>query len=432
MSQSLGGAQMPGAWPELDEIAAQVNAGLPHGTVFSSRPASPSSSSAASDYQSARSGSPPPSRPPSPRQVPLPPSPASSAASSRSSSPASSRPSSPVSSRPSSPTGSFYSARSTGSSVAAPDMPPRLPLWEWRSRVDAFKSVDAALELGAGILASAFAGRNVPVAWWTFAPIAGGAYEAYKIYKARNPDEAAKEVNPLLKTYYEARPLLRDGNMSADHRATVDYLRRASARGVGDATSATISLIGGHFVQDLGWTFNSLIHAPAAGGALYTLTRASWMLVRRLSTMQRADDQDLVNTWITGLIGLKAGRLGFRIVHSLLPRFENQQILSILAGATAIRLGGSLTIGGYINAMASHIHFKAYEEQGHLAQFPLRPPADIEAQIPLRGRQAGPNSELVFMLFEDALVQTSTRNVAGDIIQDPAGWLAIAHRLTMT
>ena len=311
-------------------------------------------------------------------------------------------------------------------------LPPRLPLWEWRTRIDALKSTEVALDIGAGILAAGLAGNNVPVAWWAFAPIAGAAYEGYSRFKTRNQNEVAKEKNPLLETYYSSRPGLTDANMAASHRATLDYFNLVSTRGLLEAGSATISLIGGHFHSQVGWTFNSLIHVPTSIGALYTLTRASWMIVRHLSALQRSEDEFVVNAWITGLMALKTGRAGFRIVHSLLPRFENQTILTILSAATAVRVGSSLTIGGFINSMASHIHFKAYEEQGHLVQFPLRPPMDLEAQLPARGRVAGPNSALVYMLFEDHRFRTNVNDVAGDIINDPAAWAAIAHRLTMT
>ena len=152
------------------------------------------------------------------------------------------------------------------------------------------------------------AGTNLPVAFWTFAPIAGAGFEIYDRYKRQDVTKAATERNPLLKAYYEGQPTLTDRNYNTEHRTTVDYLRRASLRGAADAVNATLALVGGHYISDVGKTFNALIHGPASAGALYTMTRAGWILVRRLSTMQRAADQDLVNTWITGLLALKIGR----------------------------------------------------------------------------------------------------------------------------
>lgn len=184
--------------------------------------------------------------------------------------------------------------------------------------------------------------------------------------------------------------------------------------------------------QTLAWAFNSSIHVRA----LVEVGFSVWNLFdRRLFSTQN----DEINEFLKLYIGMKALRTFVRVPHAALPAIQNDDILGVLFGASALRLVAGATLGSFIQKMAQIIHFRAYQETGLPRYDERRWTIIVDGRRSITSAQPAdlanaPYTRLVRAIFSRDTAggfREYTDQFVNDIIVNPAGWTAIAHRLVV-
>ncbi len=288
---------------------------------------------------------------------------------------------------------------------------------------------------GTSAAAGVFGITNQPVVDWVGAPFFVWAIND----AAENWHFEAKE-NPLLEDYYSRVGFtnqLRFSHSAGDNTRT--YFKAQLGYDFGLAAMGTTSIILGR-IPSTGvgsQVLNTAVHAIPSATPMLQVGR-----MLRLRSAYSLDDDFQV--WMRWIVGLKAGRVAYRAFLSTLPAYTPSVILEALAASGGVALVRGWAIGNYIEAMAQYIHFRAYDEQGWLTRANdcyvdrgptgrpvLRFEDNARPALPFYQPNAGPASRTVEVLFYDDFRGHITNwRFVGDLLKEPCGWMAIAHKIS--
>lgn len=323
-----------------------------------------------------------------------------------------------------------------GSRPVTPEQSRASILQKLRLSIVKYYSTGRLVQLAGAASAAGLAASNTPVAWWAGTPAIGGLVSSGQFFSKRTEAgkrEIQEDFNESIVEFLMTKNRVCQRSLTD---ATYDYMRAQSVRGALESVAAVGSLVGGHFNGDTGKLLNSLLHMLPAASAYYS---TGWSLLKLIAHVLQQRNLDQATKWLAALLAIKGYRAAARTAESALPWMSNQQILSVLAGLGFVGLMADIGFAHGIELMAKNLHFIAYKERmtalgvndfhATASGIELQMlPAPVTATAIARDTSQDIFTEIVFMLFRDDMPRW-TRNNAIEIIGDPAGWQAIAHRI---
>ena len=255
--------------------------------------------------------------------------------------------------------------------------------------------------------AEEFAWGIAEVVCTSFGNEAVAALKAFQLFKLLNEEEAPEDLIP--------NPFFVVNGHGGRSRRTKKYLSDSGLKNFGSAVLGAVGAAGSIVTQV------DVVGIGQHSNALYTTGRHLYRL-RDLSKGYK--QSETLTKWVQACIRakqLKAAVRGASLASAAVPVSAVQMVAG---AATAVgKLGIKLTYGKVIARTAMEIHWRANVESKLGAMLASR-----SGVTEVKGPQ-GPASAMMYEIFKRRGIRFGGQYKVGDMIAEPAGWLALNNQL---